>query len=174
MERWLPVVGFEGLYEVSNLGRVKRVADSRNGQKAGNCLRPRPAKGSGYLQVCLSKDGKDCWRYLHVVVCTALQGPRPDPKMKCCHGDGVRANCRNDNLRWDTKAANEADRVLHGTTNRGERHGLAKLKNADVIDIKAKLGAGVSQRKLAKAYSVSTACIADMQHGGRWANINAA
>lgn len=170
-EIWMPVPGFVGLYEVSNLGRVKRIADSKNGQKGGKCIKARPAKTSGYLQVCLSKDGKDKWFYLHVLVCTVFQGPKPHPQIQCCHGDGDRANARNDNLRWDTKAANEADRVLHGTTNRGERHGLAKLTNAQVIDIKAKLAHGVSQRKLAKLFTVSTSCIGDIQHGRRWASI---
>ena len=168
-ENWKAAPGFVGLYEVSDLGRVKRIAPSRNGQKGGNILKPRAAKTSGYLQVCLSDGGKDKWFYLHVLVCTAFQGPRPDPKMQCCHGDGVRANCRNDNLRWDTKAANEADRVKHGTTNRGERHGLAKLTDGQALAIKDRLSRGRSQRSLAKEFGVSTTCIADIQHGRRWA-----
>lgn len=168
IEIWKDALGFEGLYEVSDLGRVKRIAPSRNGQKGGNILHPRPAKTSGYLQVCLSHDGRNKWFYLHVLVCTTFQGPRPAPDLQCCHDDGVRSNCRNDNLRWDTRKANEADRIRHGTHNRGERHGLSKLTDLEAREIKEKLTRGRSQRSLAKEYGVSTTCIADIQHGRRW------
>ena len=68
-EEWRPVVGYEGLYEVSNMGRVKSLNYKRTGQEG--ILKGRK-DGSGYLQVNLSKDGK-CKSYkIHRLVATAF------------------------------------------------------------------------------------------------------
>lgn len=117
-EEWRPVVGFEGLYEVSNAGQVrslpKRVRCRGNGYRvrAGRILRQTKHK-FGYGVLGLWKDDQQFTLSVHVIVLTAFRGPRP-PRMVGCHNDGDPSNNRIDNLRWDTQASNIADSLKHG------------------------------------------------------------
>lgn len=124
-ERWLPVPDYEGLYEVSDQGRVRSLprgaatyggrAWSRNGQ----ILKPAPSVGSA-LTVGLSVGGeRRTWR-VHTLVLLAFVGPRPDG-LQCCHGNGDFADNRLGNLRWDTPSSNMIDRFNHGTDNNHHR-----------------------------------------------------
>lgn len=101
-ERWLPVVGYEEHYLVSDQGRVWSV-------RKGRCLKPRP-DNRGYLRVRLP-DGPTV---VHRLVLSAFVGPRPYGH-EACHGDGDKANARLQNLRWGTRSENARDRVRHGT-----------------------------------------------------------
>lgn len=118
-ERWLPVVGWEGLYEVSDQGRVRslpREVNNRWGttcRRSGRLLAP-VARKDGYLHVTLYDSGKQRHRPIHVLVLEAFVGPRPDGHV-ACHWDGDRRNASLGNLRWDTPAANSADMIRHGT-----------------------------------------------------------
>lgn len=129
IEKWLPVVGWEGLYEVSDQGRVRsldRITYGRNGSTRvarGRIL--TPATGStGYLTVSLSNRSHHKMRMVHILVAEAFIGARPAGHY-CCHGDGVKLNNNLVNLRWDTPSGNMQDAVRHGThfsTFRGRTH----------------------------------------------------
>lgn len=122
MEIWLPVVGYEGLYEVSNLGNVRsvdRVVSVRNrwgdvserrytGKMLTAC-----ASGSGHLVVALYRQGVRTTPNVHRLVLAAFVGPCPDG-MECCHWDDDPTNNRLENLRWDTPRANQLDAVRNG------------------------------------------------------------
>ena len=84
-ERWLPVPGFEGLYEVSDEGRVRCLPRHR---VRGGVLRPSAA-GKGYLKVQLVHKQRHAHRYVHELVLTTFVGPRP-PGMEVAHGNGKR------------------------------------------------------------------------------------
>jgi hypothetical protein len=104
-ERWLPVVGFEGLYEVSDLGRVK---SHRRG--APRILRPGPSN-YGHLSVVL---GRGNTRMVHRLVLEAFAGPCPRGH-ESLHGDGGPTDNKLSNLRWGTRTENIRDAVRHGT-----------------------------------------------------------
>jgi hypothetical protein len=114
-EKWLPVVGHEGTFEVSNLGRVRSVTrtvqyvDGRSrlyeSQEIKVSMGPR-----GYLIVGLS--GKT--PTLHKVVATAFHGQRPEG-LCARHLDGNVHNNRADNLAWGTYHQNRLDQQSHGT-----------------------------------------------------------
>lgn len=111
-ERWLPVVGYEGFYEVSSHARVRSLPRKKC---RGTILKPTLDRGvAGYLKVGLSANGvrKSCPK-LHVLVATAFLGPRP-PGLEIRHLDGDSRNCRVDNLAYGTKAENDLDRKRHG------------------------------------------------------------
>lgn len=120
LEEWRPVPGWEGLYSVSDLGRVRsedRVTSGRNGtprRAYGRVLRPT-REPHGYMTVGLSRPRTRRQKvYVHDLVLTAFRGPRPDGD-QCCHGDGTRDNNRLSNLRWGTVSDNAFDAVRHGT-----------------------------------------------------------
>ena len=112
-EKWLPVVGFEGFYEVSDLGRVKRI---NVGREARERLLKASSNTLGYLRVSLYRDGKGSTRRVHRLVLEAFVGPCPEGE-EGCHGDGDPANNRLVNLRWGTVSSNAIDRVAQGTHN---------------------------------------------------------
>lgn len=118
-ERWLPVVGFEGWYSVSDRGRVRsedRVVTLSDGVARcirGQLLAPFPQSGKEgrrYLCVHLVRAGVRETRAVHLLVLESHVGPRPDG-MLGCHWDDDITNNRLSNLRYDDHIGNAADRV---------------------------------------------------------------
>lgn len=122
-ERWLPVHGFEGRYEVSDLGRVRsldRVQVKSDGRTCTIKGRIRSLSRSGrgdYLTVSLKVDGRTVTRFVHRLVAEAFLGPRP-PGLECCHGNGDGHDNRLENLRWGSHGENVQDTVAHGRHNK--------------------------------------------------------
>ena len=117
-EKWLPVVGYEGTYEVSDHGNVRSVTRIVRGR--GSVMRRvqgRPLQplltGSGHETINGSVDGKRKRLYVHRLVLEAFVGACPDG-MEGCHNDGNPQNNHVDNLRWDTRGNNCLDTVQHG------------------------------------------------------------
>ncbi|MGC5027075.1 NUMOD4 motif-containing HNH endonuclease [Tsukamurella sp. DT100] len=113
-EVWLPVVGYEGYYEVSTEGRVRsvdRVIVTRDGtsrRQRGVELQGKAAR-SGYIYVTLSS-GDAVYAAVHRLVLEAFVGPCPEG-MEACHFNDSASDNRLENLRWDTHDRNVADRV---------------------------------------------------------------
>lgn len=110
-ERWLPVLDYEGLYEVSNCGRVRSFHRSSS-DTPPRVLRLNPLQ-SGYFQVALSKNGRKRFARVHRLVLESFIGRCP-PEKEARHADGDRGNNYLGNLRWDTRRANALDTVRHG------------------------------------------------------------
>jgi hypothetical protein len=166
---WAAVVGYEGVYEVSDLGRVRsldRIISSGHRRK-GKLLRFLSYKVR-YLQVMLSNANVQKCRDVHVLVLTAFQGERPSPEHEARHLNGVRFDNRSSNLAWGTVEENTADKDLHGQVLRGEAHTLAKLTESDVKAIRASKR---PQRELAAAFGVSQTQVSRVIRGVRWAHL---
>ncbi|MEZ2310872.1 NUMOD4 domain-containing protein [Paraburkholderia sp. RCC_158] len=163
-ECWKPVVGYEGLYEVSDLGRVRsldRYSPIRGGGVAlhrGRILRPGTHE-FGYAHVQLYRDAVAVSFLVQYLVLEAFVGPRPDGLM-ACHNDGAPKNNVLGNLRWDTQVSNLADRVAHGTANRGQKHGMSKLSDEQAEEIRELCRQGsMTQRAIAGKFGVSPALV---------------
>lgn len=131
-------------------------------------IRPKTNKQRGYLEVQLrTSPSKSKMFKVHRLVLEAFVGACP-AGMECCHGDGVPANCRIDNLRWDTRKNNAADRVRHGTHQRGERASRRKLSLNDVQEIRKMLADGSSRKSAAEKFGVTPANIYCIVHGKSW------
>ena len=106
VEAWKPVVGYETYYEVSSLGRVRRLPK-------GNILKHGVA-GRGYARVTLSVNSVVRGKYVHHLVADAFLGKRPTGA-DVCHINGDIFDPRLDNLRYGTRHSNMRDSLRHGT-----------------------------------------------------------
>lgn len=114
MERWLPVVGHEGEYEVSDEGRVRSLdreimcAGRYVSRRKGRLLKPGRAT-AGHLTVSLGKGNS---RLVHHLVLEAFVGSCP-PGFECRHLNGDEGCNRLTNLKWDTRGNNNRDKKWH-------------------------------------------------------------
>lgn len=114
-ERWCPVVGFEGLYEISDLGHVRSLervvtrSDGSTQRVPGRVLRPTTHR-SGHLQVALYRDGKPITRYVHRLVLEAFGPPAPPGMETCRHWNDNPEDNRAENLIWGNDHQNRQDR----------------------------------------------------------------
>lgn len=119
-EKWKPVVGFEGRYEVSTLGHVRSRGFWRKGPHGSTVWsKPKVLKGTpdrqGYLQVGLSRgDGTQAKRKVHRLVLEAFTGPCPSG-LETRHHNGVPDDNRVQNLSWGTPSQNKMDKIRHRT-----------------------------------------------------------
>ena len=131
-EKWRPVVGYEGFYEVSSLGRVRsldRIVEYSNGARhlhQGQFLSPTKDK-CGYLVVHLYKDGKRTDKKVHRLVAQAfIPNPRNLPEVN--HKNEVKNDNRVENLEW----ISHLDNNNYGTKN--ERAAKRLSKTVSQID----------------------------------------
>lgn len=120
-ESWRPVVGYEGLYEVSDHGRLRSLGRV---DRFGRRWRPRLMRGSrdgeGYVVHSLTPAAVAGISQVtqrvrgHVLVLEAFVGPRP-AGMECCHANDIPTDNRLVNLRWDLPVANRADQFRNRT-----------------------------------------------------------
>lgn len=161
-ERWKPVVGFEGLYEVSDQGHVRN--------RHGRLMRPHCRKEDGYYTVPLSRAHKVKRAYLHRIVAEAFKGAAP-PGHEVAHDDGDKAHNAASNLFWKTRQANADDNVRLGVTPKGETHGMSVF-TADTVRLARRLKAdNVSERKIARQCGVSRWTLRDMLSGRTWVHV---
>lgn len=114
----------------------------------------------GYIQHGLSIDGKLYQRMAHVLVLMAFRGPRPTPKHESRHLDGNRRNNAIGNLEWGTPSENTEDKRRHGTLCVGSRHGISKLTEEQVAEIRTLYAAGgTTHEALSARFNVSTSAI---------------
>lgn len=109
-ERWVPVVGYEGLYEVSDCGRVRAVWAGKPK------LRKCPVNYNGYHAVGLRKEGKTRIKLVHRLMLSAFVRPA-QLNEEGLHRNGVRTDNRLSNIHWGDKSENMYDSVQHGTHN---------------------------------------------------------
>jgi hypothetical protein len=173
-ERWVPIAGYDGAYDVSDLGRVRSwKLGGRARRRRDSPVMRKPVlntiKGSYYYVMLSGNDGLRL-RQVHALVLEAFVGPRPDG-MVGRHLNGDSTDNRLRNLAWGTQADNMADAVAHGTATIGPRNAQAKLSAEQVRAVKGDLLAGAGTVMLAKKYSVSNATISRIKHGRRYASV---
>lgn len=142
-EEWRDVPGFEGLYQVSDLGRVRsldRITPAGPGGvgraiRRGKILSPK-VRPDGYLHAVLCEGGAKRYLLVSRMVASAWHGAPPTVKHEAAHGAlGKKVNTPQ-NLRWATREENERDKIRDGTLRTGESHQWAKLTAAQVAEIR--------------------------------------
>lgn len=160
-EEWRPVVGFEGRYEVSDIGRVRSLLSG------GTILRPRANHlRFGYLQINLRHGGsrRVVTRTVHRIVLEAFVGPKPVGK-QCNHIDGDKSNNRLSNLEWVTCGENHIHAARMGL------YARSKISIHNIGEIRKRLARGEMVRTLARSFSVCDSTIGHIKAGRTWRHI---
>lgn len=125
----------------------------------------RNAAGYGILY----RDGQ-C-RLAHRYICEKFHGAPPTPEHDAAHscGRGFDACIAPWHLEWKTRAENLEDRVLHGTSNRGERCGTSILTEPEAREIKRRLKMGERNKDIADDFDIDPSLVSHIRHERAWA-----
>lgn len=128
IEEWRDVVGYEGSYQVSNMGRIKGLTRKTKGRSRNDneftrmlpskIMKPKRGGNTDYWYIALCKDGGIKYRSIHRLVAIAFI-ENPENKAEVNHKDGNKKNNLVDNLEWMTRSENLKHRYrILGQTNR--------------------------------------------------------
>ena len=165
MEQWRDIDGYDELYQVSSLGRVKSLKFGKiRSLKFG-------FSGNGYLRVCLWEDNKGKIFSVHRLVAQAFI-PNPELKREVNHINGIKTDNRVENLEWCTRSENARHAFDIGlqVARQGEERHNAKLSNEKVFYIRDNPD-GLNTYELTKKFNVCEATINDIQRGKIWKSI---
>lgn len=160
-EVWMPIPGYEGLYDASSLGRIRS-------HHRGGKIKVPSLTSDGYLLAFLHSDNGRRGHNVHRLVCMAFHGLPSVPSMEAAHLDGDRLNNVPGNLAWATRAQNIAHKLAHGTTRPGEQSVLAKLSETQVKECWL---SPASARVLGEKFGVSAAAVEDIRSGQNWRHL---
>lgn len=173
MEIWKAVVGYEGLYEVSSLGRLRSLAHivpnrTSTRMTIGRVLRQAPDR-SGYLQVHLSNGKKVETTKVHRVVAAAFIGPPPQADSHVNHKDFKVDNNAAINLEWCSSKQNVAHSVLAGRFDGSTNPRRAKKLTLEIVGaIRVASASGEPNMRIAKRIGVSRRTIDRIIAGKIW------
>jgi hypothetical protein len=170
---WKDVIGYEGIYQVSNDGLIKsleRICYHRNGKSYKlneRLLTLKLPKNAKYYQVILYKDYGYKLHRIHRLVGEAFLYKEND-NLEINHKDGNKLNNNLSNLEWVTKSEN----IIHShnvlNQDNGENRYNSKLKSSDIFEIR---NSNLSQIKLAEKYNVSKTCIQHIKTYKSWKQV---
>lgn len=169
VEEWRPAPGYEGIYEVSDHGRVRRSAPGK-GTWPGRIL--SQAAHNGYFAVTLTKDRRQRRLEVHPLICEAWHGPRPSPEHVAAHWDDRPGNNVPPNLRWATRSQNALDSRRNGSMPLGEERSNAILTAAAVRHIRAlPARRGANLAGVAARYGTSKRNVQKVRAGRTWKHL---
>lgn len=167
-EIWLPIIGYEEIYEVSNKGRIKvleRQINVRYGTsiRKEKLIKPSLNKVVNYLYIGLHKDGKYTNSRIHRLVAEAFI-PNPENKREVNHINGDKLNNSVENLEWNTPLENTRNAFKNGLNNK-----RLKLKLEDIPIIKEMYkNNNYSYREIGEMYGVERKAIMRAVLGQTW------
>ena len=180
-EIWKPLRGYEGLYEVSNKGRIKSLPRNYLRKRKGRKDHIVKVKGkvlkqcvgtTGYYIIRIRKDKKCKTKKVHRLIAKTFL-----PEIKGCnivnHIDGNRLNNSIENLEWTTHQGNSDNAIERGSIDmKGSKHYFAKLTEQDVIQIRELWRSGnYTQVEIANMFNVGRKNITKIVNRQRWTHI---
>lgn len=169
-EIWKDIKGYEGLYQVSNFGRVKSLDRYNKGRWGKQKYKGKELKGRNTkwaLSVALCSEGKCKSFSIHYLVALMFIGERPKGAL-ICHKDGNYKNNKLDNIRYDTERENMIDMYRQGG-----KAPIGKLSIEQVLEIKKLLlSKELSQIKIAEKFGVDQSTISRISKGKNFSWLN--
>lgn len=170
-ETWKVVENFEGLYEVSNIGRIR--SKKRQGSQGGVLV--NTPNGTGYYMMRFQDRSRGLYvaELVHRVVAKAFI-PNPENKPQVNHINSIRTDNRVENLEWVTNLENVRHSQAAGRFNHlGENNNSAKLTEKQVVEIKLLIKEGnFKDRYIGEIYGVSRENIRDIRLGKLWKHVS--
>lgn len=171
-EVWMPIPGWEGLYEASNHARVRSLDRLvNNGSPGGKICTGRvltQIKVHGYWTVSLKDKPRATRVGVHRLMLLAFRYSPGCERLYACHNNGRPDENRLGNLRWDTNQGNMRDKRIHGTEPLGEKRPNAKLTESAVREIRS---SSLPPIRLAEKFGVSTGTIQDVTSNRSWTHV---
>ena len=167
IEIWKDAPGYEGVYQVSNLGRVKSMSRIRVNGRAKILTKDK---------ILLSKTLNDyvkigmTHKYVlaHRLIAKAFI-PNPDNKPQVNHINGIKHDNRVENLEWVTASENAIHSSKNKLSNTGEKHWKSKLTEKNIKEIRE---SKLKQSELAKIYNITQSTICQIISRRTWKYIN--
>ncbi len=175
-EIWKDVVGYEGLYQASNLGNIRSLTrftkDKRYDVKKtlkGKLLK-LTKREDGYLIITFRKNKTAKKFRVHRLICeTFIENIENKPCVN--HINGNKTDNSIKNLEWCTYKENMIHAFETGLSPSGEKHYISKLNNEQVLEIKQILKKDYILKDIAKKYNVTHTCIIQIRKGKSWKSI---
>jgi len=164
-EEWRPIKGYEGLYEVSNTGRIKSHLELC---RVKNKLLKGFKMEKGYIRVSLSKNKIFKTYSIHRLVAIVFI-PNIENKPDINHIDNNPSNNNINNLEWVTNEENKRHSVKQGRHAHRETHSRAKLTGKDIVEIRK---SRLSNRDLSNKYNIDLSIISKIKNNKIWKHIN--
>lgn len=181
---WKDIAGYEGLYQISSTGEVKRVEryytqlNSLTGRVNNKLLSEMIMKPfedeDGYLRISLIKENSRKKHFVHRLVAMNFI-PNPENKPEVNHKEGNKKDNRVEMLEWNTTSENQIHAIANKlyATAKGENSGQAKLKEFQVREIHELWRSGeVTQEYLSSMFGVASSAISRIVNGVRWNHIH--
>ena len=164
-EIWKDVVGYESIYQVSSLGRVKSFITRDN-----SGLRNPSSSKAGYYMCSLSKNKKKVSKYVHRLIAEAFIGDISELEVN--HIDGNKKNNKLSNLEIVTTQQNTNHAIAMGLTNNvGANHGMAKLTDKIVLSIRIRYKHGEGMTSIARSLNHSVQNINNIVKNRTWKHL---
>jgi hypothetical protein len=159
-EIWKPIVGYETLYEISNMGRVKSHV-GRSNSKPIYILKPI-VQSNGYCVVGLNKKGVSKIKRIHILVAKHfIDNPLNLPEVN--HKFGVKTDNRSSVLEWSTRQNNIDHAINTGLTlQRGENSPNSILSNDQALFI---FKSTINRKDLCKMFGINKGIISGIKTG---------
>jgi hypothetical protein len=174
-ENWRPIVGYEGLYDISDIGRVNRVGGWTDGRKiAIRGIRSLKITKSGYARVTLCRDKTKKEFPVSLLVLAAFVGPKPSPVHQGNHKNGKRADNRLENLEYCTPSENQRHaykELGRKSSQQGSKSWNAKITEADVPEIRRLRSTGMLLKDIATKFGISVPTICWICKEKAWTHI---
>lgn len=167
VEAWAAIPGYEGIYEASSLGRVRRIKPLKRARAVPYYLKPM-LNQHGYCRVVLTKDGKHKPYSVHRLVMSAFHGPS---KLQVNHMNLIKTDNRLENLEYVTHEANTIHAINAGVRPKGEVHGMSKLTEAQVREIRRLRELGLTTYQIADRFKVTRPNIGSILAGKTWNHV---
>ncbi|WOE29733.1 NUMOD4 motif-containing HNH endonuclease [Acinetobacter towneri] len=174
MENWKPISGFEGLYEISNQGRVKSLARPTNNPIRPfifeSILKPRVGK-TGYLYLTLYKNGKQTTHKVHRLVASAFCDNQLS-KPHVNHKNGNKLDNNAANLEWVTPSENSLHAIETGlyAPPSGELSSVSTITNKQADEIRHLILQDVSLKDISCKLKIPKHIVNSVRSGGAWAS----